>query len=67
MKFSALRLPKFYASSTLINIDVEVSKSVSHFNWFARYDVSNETDNPQDISKITSVSGLGVNLLAPKG
>lgn len=62
MKFSALRLPKFYASSTHISIDVAVCKSVSHFNWFARYDVSNETDNPQDVSKIISASGQQVNL-----
>lgn len=62
MNFFNLKPTKSFGSFTPVGVDIPICKSVSHFNWFARYDVSNETDNLQDISKITSASGLSVNV-----
>jgi hypothetical protein len=51
MKISSFKLPSFFRSSPPINIDVPVCKSVSHFNWFARYAESGGIGEHQHFSK----------------
>jgi len=60
MKILGISLPEFFRSSKPSKMHVPVCKTISHFNWFARYDVSDGKDESH--AKITSMSGLQVNV-----
>ncbi|WP_158972474.1 hypothetical protein [Paraglaciecola sp. L3A3] len=39
-KFSS-KLSIFFSSKPSRKLNVQVARSISHFNWFARYDIGN--------------------------
>lgn len=58
MKIFGLPLPSFLRSAKPSKMHVPVCRTVSHFNWFARYDVNNGQDESH--ANIIDVSGLQV-------
>jgi hypothetical protein len=58
MSLFNLNFAKFFRSSAPISINVPVCKSISHFNWFARYDEFTEAGTSHYYPKITTLPKL---------
>ncbi|WP_339721122.1 hypothetical protein [uncultured Paraglaciecola sp.] len=56
MKFFNLQLSTFFRSSAPIMMNIPVCKSISHFNWFARYDDLNEVGAAHPSSLATTMT-----------